>query len=497
MGKITFQLPADLPADAARELERACLAGGPDNMPQATVLHLNGDTLTLSREEDESGFLIAPWSLDDLGQLMGTSATLMSRAAPYRLLVELARGKINQVRCQAADWRLAGLHIGPLLQNQMREATMAFGGAVCATSDAETAERTREALSLGYQAAEQLAHAYVEQVFAIRHQRQPRLESTLACRFGPTIPTGATAEMVLGAFNSLNVPLSWHTVEQREGEHQWQGWDAAITWAEKQGVELTAGPLVDFSPALLPEWLWEWEGDVAGIAAFVCKFVEQAVRRYHHRIRRWQIAAGGNCARLLSLTEEELLGLTYRSFETARQIDSGLELVLGVAQPWGDYMGGQEFRRHSPFLFADTLIRSNLNLWALDVELVMGVTPRGSYCRDVLEASRVLDLYALLGLPVRVTMAYPSSARPDPLADPEMRIDAGRWRQGFTPQIQAEWAAQFSAVALCKPFVQSVLWPQLSDAEPHQFPNAGLFDEAGQVKPALSSLRHLRETHLR
>ena len=29
MGKMTFQLPAGLPADAARELERSCLAGGP------------------------------------------------------------------------------------------------------------------------------------------------------------------------------------------------------------------------------------------------------------------------------------------------------------------------------------------------------------------------------------------------------------------------------------------------------------------------------------
>ena len=40
----------------------------------------------------------------------------------------------------------------------------------------------------------------------------------------------------------------------------------------------------------------------------------------------------------------------------------------------------------------------------------MGVTPRGSYCRDLLETSRILDLYALLGLPLRVTLGYPSSA---------------------------------------------------------------------------------------
>src|SRR5438552_1178680 len=103
MGKMTFQLPADLPADAARELERSCLCGGPDNMPLPTEVCLNNETLSVAHDEDESAYLVAPWPLDEIGQLMGTSATLMERATPYRLLLELARGKVNQVRCQAAE----------------------------------------------------------------------------------------------------------------------------------------------------------------------------------------------------------------------------------------------------------------------------------------------------------------------------------------------------------------------------------------------------------
>ena len=53
--------------------------------------------------------------------------------------------------------------------------------------------------------------------------------------------------------------------------------------------------------------------------------------------------------------------------------------------------------------------------------MVMGVTPRGSYCRDLLDASRVLDLYALLGMPLQVTLGYPSAGGADPLADPTLR----------------------------------------------------------------------------
>jgi len=154
-------------------------------------------------------------------------------------------------------------------------------------------------------------------------------------------------------------------------------------------------------------------------------------------------------------------------------------------------------RTHSPFVFADTLIRSGLNLAALDVELVMGVTPRGSYCRDLLEVSRLLDLYALLGVHLRVTLGYPSSGQTDADADPELRVGGGHWGEGFTPEVQAAWAADVTALALCKPYVQGVQWVHLRDAEAHQFPQCGAFDAKDAAKPALQKLRELRETHLK
>jgi hypothetical protein len=198
----------------------------------------------------------------------------------------------------------------------------------------------------------------------------------------------------------------------------------------------------------------------------------------------------------LSLTEDELLGLTYRLAEAARQVDPTLEIVVGVAQPWGEYMASAE-RTHSPFVFADTLIRSGMSLAALDVELVMGPTPRGSYCRDLLETSRLLDLYALLGEPLRVSLGYPSATSADLDADPEMQATAGRWRDGYTPQTQAEWAAAFAPLVLCKPYVQGALWVHLSDADPHQFPHCGLLDAAGRPKPIALKMRELRETYLK
>jgi hypothetical protein len=427
---------------------------------------------------------------------MGATATLMERPQPYQLLVELARGKVNQLRCQASDWQMGGLQVPADLQPDVRQTATAFSRAITADSAGDANREAQAALEIAYRVAERLVSAYVDQVFLIRRQRQPRLESTLGVRLGPAPPRPEVAALLKDTFNAVHLPLSWSLVESEEATYNWQPHDALLTWAESNGLPAVAGPLIDFSSAQLPAWLWLWERDLPNMASFMCKFVETAVRRYRHRIRRWQLTAASNSASILSLTEDELLGLTYRLAEAARQVDPTLEIVVGVSQPWGEYMASAE-RTHSPFVFADTLIRSGMNMAALDVELVMGPTPRGSYCRDLLETSRLLDLYALLGVPLRVSLGYPSAASPDLDADPEMQPTAGRWRDGYTPQTQAAWAAAFAPLVLCKPYVQGALWVHLSDADPHQFPHCGLLDAAGRPKPAAQKLRELRQTHLK
>src|SRR5262249_16508139 len=156
MGTMTFQLPTAIPADAARELKRICMAGGPDNMPWPTELHFSADQLRVSRVVDESGYLIVPWAIAGRGQMMGTSATLIERCRAYNVLVELARGKVNQVRCQAFDWHAGGLVLAPALEKLIHDASLAFGRAITGVSDEESGQQARIALELAYQASEQL-----------------------------------------------------------------------------------------------------------------------------------------------------------------------------------------------------------------------------------------------------------------------------------------------------------------------------------------------------
>src|SRR5205814_2005132 len=108
---------------------------------------------------------------------------------------------------------------------------------------------------------------------------------------------------------------------------------------------------------------------------------------------------GCNVGGVLGLSEDDLLWLTARLSEAAMQVAPDVELVLGVAQPWAEYMARDE-HTYTPLVFLDTLLRTGLKLSALDVELVMGAAPhRFPHCglldandqpRPILEALRRL-----------------------------------------------------------------------------------------------------------
>lgn len=495
MGIMKLTLPSDLSPEDTQELERACITSGPDGMPAPCQVHVDPLQLTIARELDESGHLAVPWRIKNAGQLMTSSATLVERPQPYALALELARGKVNQVRNQAAEWTMSGLNMPPALAQRIKEASRAFCRSVARFPADDGRQQAENALVLGCEAADELVHVYMQQVFQVRQQRQPQLDTILGCRLEPPVPEGETAAALLRACNGINIPFSLAEIAPTEDAYHWDAYDALVQWARQQNVALWAGPLLDCAPARIPDWLWNWAGDRQRLSRVLREYTTEVVDHYRHDITTWELTAAANIPGVLSLQEDELLWITLQMAEAARRTLPDIDLVVRVAQPWGDYLTNLD-RTLSPFVFVDTLLRSGLSLGAINLEILMGVEPRGSYCRDLLELSRLLDLYALLGVPLQVTLGYPADSSEDMQADSEYSVQAGYWRDGIQPQTQADWAVEFASLALCKPYVRAVQWIQFSDARPHAFPNCGLFDGSGKPRPVLERLRKLREKYL-
>jgi len=497
MGVMIFQLPANLADEQARhDLERSSVTGGQDNMPYPTDANVEAERLVLSRGVQESGSMQVPWRIPGIGQLMTSSATLMERPAPYHLAIELARGKLNQVRGEEAEWSRGGLLLPNTLATEIREATCTFTRALMRLPDPEAATLAERALQLACETAHRLVLAYTHRVFDLRHERQTVFDTALSCRLEGNVPGGATAERFRESFNTVSLPFSWRQIEPIRGQFSWEVSDRLVSWAHAKGLKIIGGPLVDFGGRNLPDWLWSEVSDLSSLSSLIAGYVETAVRRYQSRIRTWQITAGSNCANVLASHDEELIWLTLRLADAVRRVNPQLELIVGIAQPWGDYLAEQE-RSKTPFIFADDLLRTGIKLAALELEVIMTVSPRGSYCRDLLETSRMLDLYALLGVPLQVTLGYPSSSSATPTSDPDQRVNLGYWRGGYFEETQADWASVFAALAICKPYARIVQWSHWSDAEAHAFPNCGLIDDQGREKSALRELIKLRTEHLK
>jgi hypothetical protein len=244
--------------------------------------------------------------------------------------------------------------------------------------------------------------------------------------------------------------------------------------------------LLDLSAEGMPAWLGSWGSDLPNLQSLVCDYVETAVGRYAGRIRNWNVCARANTGGAFSLSEESRLWLVARALEVVRQVDDEVQVMIRVDQPWGEYQARGAYRL-APLQFVDALLRAGIGLSAVDLEIAVGFRPRGSSPRDLLELSRLLDLWSVLGIPLYVTLACPSEAvAADPQASSGFAIERGRWKDEWSESAQAAWIDGLLPVLMAKQAVLGIFWMHISDGVRHEFPHAGLIRPDGTLKPAFA-----------
>ena len=469
---------------------------GLDQIPVPCRANLRDGLLQIERPMPESGRLQVPFPVPGRGELILSTGTLMHRERPYHLEVELARGKVNQVRNQLAEWTILGLQVPPLVASAVEKMIREFAlAATSIRSDTPFAvEQSKRAIVSAVEAADLIADTYVEQALALRHRMSPQLPTWLAAPL-PAKPLPApTAEMIQTAFNTFGVALTWRNVEPREGSYEWSTFDAQVEWCHAQGAPVIGGPLIWIDPAGMPDWTKNAIGNFEDLTAFASDYVSTVVQRYHGRFAMWEVMARINSTTSFRMTEDQRLQLAIRMVEVARRVDPDTPCILRFDQPWGEYLRNDKDFELTPLHFADALVRSGLQLGGVGLEFNVGYQPHGTSWRDRLDFSRLLDMWSYLGLPLHVTLTAPSRQAPDPRAN--QQIQSVPSSTPWTNDAQAQWAQQMTPLLLSKAFVHSVTWGHLSDADPHEFPHSGVIDEFGRAKPTLTALSHIRRLHL-
>jgi hypothetical protein len=457
--------------------------------------HPQGETpvaFSLERTITESGNLNIPWRVEGIGELMLSTASLMETSAPYNLPLELARGVINRLRNQLADWRMAGLLLPDELATEICEASNAFVTAITSLPvHAAAVAAAQKAIRLGLRAGETLCLEYSRQALAARHQHAEHLPTLLGCRLGSRPIEGSEADCVARGFNTAAVPFTWRVIEQNAGKHEWDVFDQQITWCQENGLRVIGGPLLQMDAQHLPDWLYLWEDDFEQVQSYLTQYIQATVTRYRGRVQVWNCAARMNISGAIPLSEERRLRLMVAAVSELRRNDPQTPIVLSFDQPWAEYLAAND-RDLSPLHLADSLVRADLGVAGIGVEINIGYQPAGSALRELVEYSRQLDRWSVLGLPLIVYLSYPSAAGNNENARRQALASAA----DYSPETQAAFMDRLIPLMLAKQFVQGIVWNELSDAAPHEFANAGVINSDGIPKPLLDSLVAIRTQHL-
>jgi len=414
-----------------------------------------------------------------MGELMLPTCLLPDREKPYLLNVELARHRIKMFIAKSEDWQMFDLSAEHPAMQQWEKARQIFTRALITENPMKADRIARDALAHGIDATEKLALAHAEILLHRRFAQRPASSSTLGVRVAPKRDAKGLRDVLQKDFDVVALPMQWNELEVNEGSYNWAPLDGWMQWAQQVRKPVVGGPLLDFSPAALPEWMHVWQNDYDTCRDLAYDHIERVVQRYRNSVGMWNIASGLNVNDGFRFTFEQMMDLARMAALVVRQARPGARTMVELVQPFGEHLA---FNKDSlpPARFVERLLQEGIRVDAVGVQLLFGSGTIGHTARDLMQISNVIDRFAFLEQPVLVSaMGAPSE---------NIDRDGGHWHEQWSPEAQATWISRVFAMLMSKPFVETVFWTDLYDHPRAKLPAAGLITDTGRAKPGLSRL---------
>ncbi len=483
---------------------------------------------------DETGLS----TLQPLGVLTLRTCLLPEREEPYLLALELARHRLMLFLNKLEEWQLFDLPPDHPVLELFEQARLLFTEALVAqrsgrddhaSSHGYSPEAHRlacRALWLAVEAGERLALEHASRDFGPRvsgkiyaeylertpagHPGRSRANApvlsadrpglilsqrpVLGVAVSPTSFSEPAQQVASTAVDFLQMPMRWIEMEPTEGKYAFKGTDQWIEWAVRRAkLPVVAGPVIDFRPSCVPEWLYIWENDYETLRELVYEHLRNVVTRYRRTIGRWTVLSGVHSNDNFHFSFDQMMDLTRVCVLVARKLHPTAKVLVELTQPWGEYYTANR-RSLPPMLYAEMVSQAGITVDGFNIRVQMGQPVAGQSTRDLMAFSAMLDRYAVLEKPLSLTVGVPSATPEATNASENNAIQPGFWRAPWSEGQQADWLTAVASIAMAKPFVQSVCWHELYDLpQAAEMPRGGVIDVQGQHKPAAARLGELRE----
>jgi Glycosyl hydrolase family 10 len=458
--------------------------------------------------------------LRPMGVLTLQTCLLPDRDRPYILCLELARHRIMQFLTKLEEWQAFDIPADSQAMRLFDVARQSFTQALVSSSgDRDSLEETSmyglKALWIAMEASERLSLLQTKRDFdarmsgelymslsedsGITKKAMPVLHPTrggvvlptkpaIGTIVSPKILNEKTKRAVRDSCDFISLPMRWVEMEPIEGEYAYTPTDQWIEWAIRTAkLPVIAGPVIDFRAQSVPEWLYIWENDYDTLRELVYEHLKAIVTRYRRTVSRWTVCSGLHCGEHFKLDFQQMIDLTRICVLVVRKLHPRAKVQVEIVEPWGEYHTGDR-RSLPPMLYAEMLTQSGIPIDSFSLRVQMGSYESGLSTRDLMSFSAMLDQYSMLDRPIALSaIGAPSRALAAP-EHPESHPQAGYWRQAWSEQGQADWLSAFGALALSKPYIESVCWHELADPTgATEMPAGGLLD--GQFDPRASFAR--------
>ncbi len=485
--------------------------------------------VTLDQEQldqfDDGQELIDGITLCPLGELTLQTCLLPERDRPYLLVLELARHRMMMFLNRLEEWQAFDIPESTPVMRLFGLARSAFTDALVSASDSiepdsNAARLGMRALWIAIEASERLTLLIAQRDFQqrmsgemyisiaddgpkINKKAKPVLHPSrggvvlpqkpaIGCSVSPAVFDYRTKQALEKSCDFITMPMRWIEMEPREGEYEYAPTDRWIEWAIRTAkIPVVAGPLIDFRPTSVPDWLYIWENDYETLRELVYEHIKALVTRYRRTVTRWTVCSGLHTGEHFKLSFEQMMDLTRICVLLVRKLHPRATMQIEITQPWGEYHTTDR-QSLPPTLYAEMLSQAGVQIDAFALRLQMGSCGQGQSTRDLMSFSALLDHYATLDRPLSIS-AIGAPAQPMTDQNPDCP-KAGHWRQPWSDAAQAQWMSAISAIALSKPYVQSFCWHDLAETKwaPTEMTAGGLLGAKYHPRPSFDRLVEAR-----
>ncbi|MFZ9032383.1 MAG: endo-1,4-beta-xylanase [Anaerohalosphaeraceae bacterium] len=469
-----------------KPLKSLSLAGaylfGADMIPLRRVdkIAFENGVLACQKKSRDSAGLSLLWPIEGNGQLLLNTTRLPEREEPYNLNLELARARLMQITLKREDWALFDQSdeldaMAQEVQNLFIEALQNI------SSPGEASVFADQALKKGVEFSEKLAAKHAEQFLAARFRNKGLGRHTLGCEINPAlIGDEKYRKWLLEMFGFITIPVNWAQIETEKGEYDFELLDKCVQSLAGRRLALCAGPLLNFSPDHIPQWLLDKKPDYEKIREYAYEFISQIVSRYKKFIHVWRTISGMNAMNCFGFNFEQVIEMTRTACLAAKSADAKSRKIVEIVYPWGEYYAHDK-TTVPPLVYVDMVIQSGISFDAFGLGFHFGKDEPGKHIRDMMQISSRLDCFAAAPKPVHVTgVSIPDAHGEDGRAQQK----AGSWRKEWDQDLQATWLEEFYKLSLARPYVNTVTYSCLADHCDSPMQSCGLLTEKLSPKKA-------------